>query len=366
MKGIYINSGIVWNAYWSHSHELTKALAQKNKVYYFENIRIKARPNSGLYEANKYPVPENVEIIRSPKIFEKIGFFYPIYNQLFSLKSLWLKRRKIDFFLSYNIYDLPTFLLAKLLKKKTVFLFIDEYDILTRWPKFTPILRFSLKKHLKHSDKIVCTAQKLFNRAKKYNKNVYYLPNAVNLNNLEIIKKVKIEEKTRPRIGFIGHLGHWIDVDLIIRAAKKYPQIDFEIVGSGELMPKLTKTQKELKNLILLGEVKHSEVFQRSVNFDLAIIPFLLNEITQSVSPIKLFEYWLAKRPVIAKKTMELEQFKDYLLLYENEKQFFDYLDKFAKKPNIYAKLGEKGFNLVQKKYNWQRYEEIFNNQILI
>ncbi len=268
--------------------------------------------------------------------------------------------------MSYNTYDLGALILAKILGKKTIFLFVDEYDILTTKKKLIPLLRILLRKQLRHSDKVICTAKRLCLRAKKYNQNVFYYPNAANLDDLEIIADLKKEVSPRLKIGFVGHLGSWVDIDLIFEAAKKFPNADFEIVGDGESMSRLVQAENQLPNIILRGEVKHNDIYKYVCNFDLAIIPFVANQITQSVSPVKLFEYWLVKKPVLARRTEELEQFSDAMLLYDDHESFLKSLGVFLNDPARFLSLGMKGFSLVREKYNWQKYAENLQREVLI
>ena len=176
------------------------------------------------------------------------------------------------------------------------------------------------------------------------------------------VQKIRTSDVQTLTIGFIGSLGSWVDGDLILDVAEKYPEVNFEIYGDGVTLDKL---RNMLRNIYLPGRISHDDFYKKAFRFDVAIIPFIRNEITDSVSPIKLFEYWLVKLPVIARRTSELEQFSDYLCLYNNREEFFAYIDKLLKNRHIYDRLGEKGYELVKNKYNWREYANFFNERIL-
>ena len=45
--------------------------------------------------------------------------------------------------------------------------------------------------------------------------------------------------------------------------------------------------------------------------FDVATIPFLINDITQATSPLKLYEYWAAGKPVVSTPLTECRAFAE-------------------------------------------------------
>ena len=68
-------------------------------------------------------------------------------------------------------------------------------------------------------------------------------------------------------------------------------------------------TFKENPNIYLLGKKEHKGLPGYVANFDACIIPYLLNEYTETVYPTKLNEYLIMGKPVIATSIPEVDKF---------------------------------------------------------
>lgn len=61
--------------------------------------------------------------------------------------------------------------------------------------------------------------------------------------------------------------------------------------------------------------------------FDVGIIPFRINEITEAVSPIRLFEYMALGRPIVTTNMAECRKYKS-VLIGENHDDFIKKIDE--------------------------------------
>ena len=95
----------------------------------------------------------------------------------------------------------------------------------------------------------------------------------------------------------------WVDLDLIAKLARAYPRGSVVVVGKS-----LVDTQKlaSIPNVHLLGRKPYEALPGYCKGFDAAIIPFLLNELTRNVNPIKLREYLSAGLPVVSTEIPEV------------------------------------------------------------
>ena len=59
------------------------------------------------------------------------------------------------------------------------------------------------------------------------------------------------------------------------------------------------------ENVHYIGKVKYSELIDYSSNMDLLTIPFLINDVTESTSPVKLFEYMATRKPILTTNMRE-------------------------------------------------------------
>lgn len=141
----------------------------------------------------------------------------------------------------------------------------------------------------------------------------------------EVPEKLKdIVSKGNPIIGYFGALAKWFDYELLKKVAKERP--NYEIVLIGFLYDNSFKDSKidELENVHYLGIVDYKELNQYSQYFTISTIPFLLNDITESTSPVKLFEYMAMGHPIVTTDMRECRKYKSVLIGKSHE----DFIEK--------------------------------------
>ena len=178
---------------------------------------------------------------------------------------------------------------------------------------------------------VVATADKLLDDVKKVRKSNYILStNGVTLEDFVVKnKKVpdqikKIKEKYKKTICYYGSLAVWFDYELLKKCAERYPNYAFVLIGfEYDDAFKKSKVQ-EYENVIYLGKIDYKKLIDYTSNVDLLTIPFLINDVTESTSPVKLFEYMATQKPILTTALPECRKY-DSVLIGENHE---DYLEK--------------------------------------
>lgn len=143
----------------------------------------------------------------------------------------------------------------------------------------------------------------------------------------EVPEKLKdIVSRGNPIIGYFGALAKWFDYELLKKVAKERP--NYEIVLIGFLYDNSFKDSKidELENVHYLGIVDYKELNKYSQYFTISTIPFLLNDITESTSPVKLFEYMAMGHPIVTTDMRECRKYKS-VLIGKSHEDFIEKLD---------------------------------------
>lgn len=87
--------------------------------------------------------------------------------------------------------------------------------------------------------------------------------------------------------GYVGSIAEWFDWDSVIGLAKENPEDKVVIVG-----PNYSTDIPDLpENIELRKAIEHSEVPILLASFNFGLIPFKKNELTNSVDPVKYYEY---------------------------------------------------------------------------
>jgi GT2 family glycosyltransferase/glycosyltransferase involved in cell wall biosynthesis len=132
--------------------------------------------------------------------------------------------------------------------------------------------------------------------------------------------ELNIKRDGRPVVGYFGAISEWFDIALVVAAARARPDWRFVLVGSTFGCD--TQEAKRVPNIEFIGEVPYSELPGWVHGFDVCIIPFILNDLTNCTNPVKVYEYLSAGKPVVATRMPELEVIADQVHLAGNSTEF--------------------------------------------
>jgi glycosyltransferase involved in cell wall biosynthesis len=188
------------------------------------------------------------------------------------------------------------------------------YDVLDQIEFFSLNDQDMNDKHrslLKEADIISYSSKKLLKYVEE-RKDALYLPNGVKLDDFAKLIDGDIPEEIQPLLGkgpilgYFGAVEEWFDVELINHLAERNADWQFVIIG------KIGVPQKYFsgKNIHLLGPKPYHSLGNYAKKFDIALIPFKVNELTNCVSPVKFFEYQAMGLPVISAPIEEMKQYE--------------------------------------------------------
>lgn len=142
------------------------------------------------------------------------------------------------------------------------------------------------------------------------------LPNAADFDHFHFRFQEPPPELTRvarPIVGYYGAVSEWFDTGLVGALARARPGWSFVLIGrtaGADLAP-----LAGLTNVHLLDEVPYPRLPPYLHAFDVCVIPFTKTALTDATSPVKLFEFLSAGKPVVATALDELEQYADHVEL---------------------------------------------------
>ncbi len=101
-----------------------------------------------------------------------------------------------------------------------------------------------------------------------------------------------------PRIGFFGVIDERMDIALLKTVAEKKPDWNFVLVGpTVKIDPSTLPT---LPNIYYLGSKEYQQLPDYLAGWDVAMMPFAINESTKYISPTKTPEYLAGGKPVVS------------------------------------------------------------------
>lgn len=163
---------------------------------------------------------------------------------------------------------------------------------------------------------------------------VHYVPNGINLEyyNGDYYERPSDLPVGKPLIGYVGLMQERIDIKGLEILVKKMKGFNFIFVGPV-LKPKVFEQLKNNKNVFFLGAKHHSQIPSYIKNFDICIIPHVVNNFTKSMNPLKLYEYLAAGIEIITTPVPPFDRFKNIVHVVNSTVEMAEVIEEIRKKP---------------------------------
>jgi len=174
------------------------------------------------------------------------------------------------------------------------------------------------------ADIVFVTSPGLYRSLGTLNPQTYFYPNVADVNHFghALNRALPIPDDLaaipNPRLGFVGAISNYkLDVPMLVCLARNHPEWSLVLIGPvGEGDPSTDVTSLlQLKNVHLLGTRSYGELPDYLRGFDVGLLPLRLNAYTQSMFPMKFFEYLAAGLPVVSSAIDALQPFADVAFL---------------------------------------------------
>jgi glycosyltransferase involved in cell wall biosynthesis len=179
----------------------------------------------------------------------------------------------------------------------------DAMDELSKF-KFAPTHLLQLEQELiDRADVVFTGGSSLYEAKKDRHANVHCFPSSVDRAHFAKARARQFdpadqEDLPKPRLGFYGVLDERFDTDLLAKIAEMRPDWSFVMVG-----PVVKIAPEDLPhrpNIHYLGGKTYGELPSYLSGWDVALMPFAMNESTQFISPTKTPEYLAGGKPVVS------------------------------------------------------------------
>ncbi|RUR56302.1 glycosyltransferase family 1 protein [Vreelandella populi] len=179
----------------------------------------------------------------------------------------------------------------------------DCMDELSAFRGAPPSLVEQERRLIEHADLIFTGGISLFEAKRQLHDNVHPFPSSVDIAHFGAARKPQPEPEDqaslpRPRLGFFGVIDERLDIALLEEAATQRPEWQFILVGPVVKID--PETLPKLPNIHYLGSKSYAELPQYLASWDVALMPFALNESTRFISPTKTPEYLAGGRLVVS------------------------------------------------------------------
>ncbi|MFL6278884.1 MAG: glycosyltransferase family 4 protein [Vicinamibacterales bacterium] len=170
-------------------------------------------------------------------------------------------------------------------------------------------------------------------------------------------------------VGYAGHLYTWKGVDVLLEALARLPATRGLIIGGHEAEPDLARTKSIADRLGLrdrvtfTGLVEPARVAELLTQADVLVLPNPASAIsTRYTSPLKLFEYMAAGKPIVSSDLPSIREIlrdgeNALLVAPGNPSALASAIERLLNNPSLAARLAHAALEEVPN-YSWQRRAE--------
>lgn len=176
--------------------------------------------------------------------------------------------------------------------------------------------------------------------------------------------------KDATKVGYAGTLHQGKGISMILKVAPLLPDCDFHVLGGTKAeLEKIARTNPS-GNIIFHGHKPHAEVAGMLKSFDILLAPYqhaaLIKtgkNISRWISPMKVFEYMAAGRPMVASDLSILREFlthgENALLVNAGEPlEWVAAIQALRKNPELGQEMARKAFADLKNNFTWDKRAE--------
>lgn len=190
----------------------------------------------------------------------------------------------------------------------------DVMDDLASFKDASRALRLAQRQALYEATLVLAGGRSLHRSVQEHRHDAHLFPSGVEARHFATAKRARARASGAPVAGYVGVIDERLDVELLGNVARALPDWEFQIVGPvAKIDP---GTLPRAANIAYPGPASYEQLPAVIGGFDIALMPFVLNESTRSISPTKTLEYLAAGLPVVSTRVPDVvAAFSDVVLL---------------------------------------------------
>ena len=223
-----------------------------------------------------------------------------INKALVALLNNFLKQEDLQDWMFWYYTPMALSFSAHLKPATIIFDCMDELSAFDFAPKELVDLEVKL---LQIADVVFTGGRSLYEAKKHQHGNIYSFPSSIDKKHFALSRSIKQEPQDQAlivgeKLGFFGVIDERFDLELIDYLAEQKP--NWQIILIGPVVKIDPATLPRRSNIHYLGQKSYQQLPGYLSGWDLALIPFKLNESTRFISPTKTPEYLAAGVPVVS------------------------------------------------------------------
>lgn len=365
-----------WNDLWTRKQRFMQRFArQGNRVLYVETQASLA--SVGLLKADWRRA---VRWLAGPRLIEKnlyvatLPLVLPFFqmsvgintlNNMFLLPLLrhWTKVLGFQQPILWTYNPFSESFIGRLGERFAVYECVDEWSAAKGLVRSKVIQKLE-KRLIEKVRLVIVTHENLYCSKRAFAKNIHVISNGADV---EHFKKAslcdtpvaqEIQAIPQPIIGFLGTIQYWIDFDLLRFLALARPQWSFVVIGPKGRLAQVEKIEN-LPNVYMLGRKRYDDLPSYLKGFSVCLNPYVVNETAMNCSPLKLYEYLAAGKPVVSVDMPEARKFDGSVWIGRDYEEILRLLEQAINPETENQELVSSRIRAVQQ-HSWDcRYQQL-------
>lgn len=313
-----------WDSHWATPQQLMSRLAKHNRILFVEQPITALSPFTGRHPGVWKQVrrwwsgpraeggltaaaPPPILPFRSTPIVNRVNAW---------IMRRWLVReaRRLDFHnpIFWNLQPAMPSIGRALHPSLMLYHCVDDFAGAPFWWNQEQAMRAREAESCREADVIICTGRKLVEERKQYTANVHFVGEGADVSlfaragDPETIIPDDVADCSGKVIGYIGVIDFRMDADLLTAMARQQPGWSIVMVGPVHGDARGVDELKALPNVRFLGNRPISDLPRYLKAFDVCLLPYILNDFTHHIFPLKLYEYMASGRPIVSTAMEEM------------------------------------------------------------
>jgi len=304
-----------WDEVWRRNQFLCSGLARRfpdSKILFvglardFSNA-VRRRDFSDLGHKALQAVPDypNIWITRAPKLAPDTLAGGRRWNERMFRAHVRKMARRLDLqrpLLWLNPHD-AVHLAGRLNERALIYDITDDWALADFSAPQKALIEAQDRRLCRLADLVVVCSQALYDSRKSLTEHLLLLPNGVDVAHYQAAETAPQStlSSSVPIFGYTGTLhDERVDAQLIVALARAFPAGRVCLIGPNLLSRQTQQLLNAQPNIELRGPVPYSQIAQAMRPFDVCIVPHRESAFTQSLNPIKLWEYLACGKPIVS------------------------------------------------------------------
>jgi len=252
-----------------------------------------------------------------------------------AIESAWPRDLRQSVLWIYN----PSYLALELLERtagqweRTVYDCVERFEFNRSYP---PDIGEIDREIARHVDVVFADSRTIFEEKKPLNPATHFVPPGLDVERFiwEGVNRTLPDElrwRKKPMLGYHGAWHHAFDDELVTTTLEAITDSRFFFVGPT--FGRERQMRKHCPSAVFLGPRDHLRLGRYVNGFDICLIPYRRNALTEGVFPSKFFEYVATGLPIVSTDLPDLREYGEWVALARDRREFVEKVQAASDQP---------------------------------